>query len=104
MELNICLPILKEEENMKFVDIGMKTDIGDIVKYGEYTCIVVQRKALYVEEIKDKVTPKFPIALVALSSGEIVEGFKNLYDCNTSVELLSKNKYAKLILNSEGVM
>ena len=55
--------------------------IGDIVQYGNVLCWVVY----------DRYTVKFPIRLVALTTGEVVDGFTSVDELeNTNTQLYSK--------------
>lgn len=55
--------------------------IGDIVQYGNVLCWVVY----------DRYTVKFPIRLVALTTGEVVDGFTSVCELeNTNTQLYSK--------------
>lgn len=55
--------------------------IGDIVQYGDVLCWVVH----------DGYNVKFPIRLVALTTGEVVDGFTSVCELeNTNTQLYSR--------------
>lgn len=71
-------------------------ELGDLIQYEDKFCMVIDLGTIYIKGLSGEQENKFPIGLLDLSTGKVVNAYKSLNAINKFYQVVAKNKHIEL--------